>query len=363
MEKSLIERFITNNCTDEEIDNMAEWFRDQKDKPEYAKVFKGIWERENSGDLIISSDYERILDGIHHDINLSGSESIKHSNAPSENRRKIIYRRISVFSRIASVLFIPLLIFSLYTILNRDGSIISENSQGVDMYTEVRSPMGSITSLDLPDGSKVWLNHGSSLRFPQRFTGETREVKLTGEGYFEITPDKQKPFVVDAGEIQALVKGTEFNIMAYPEEGAIETTLASGKLVLQKGTSQKRDKQLLELNPNHHVSYIREEQKFVSSTVNPAKYISWKNGRLVFIDDSFPDIAKKLSRWYNVDIQLKDKELSQYTYTATFIDETLTQVLELLEIATPIKYSISEREKLPDESFTKRKVIIQNVGI
>jgi transmembrane sensor len=358
MDKELFTRFITNQCTNNEIDKVIKWFQDDAGTIDGRAFLKQIWNETEHTDTHHSVDYERILDKIHHDVNLARSNKRKLISQVGMPQKKLKLRFISVLTKIAAILFIPLLLYFMYT-YNKDKSYVSEIIKPVPLYTEITSPLGSKIYLELPDGSKVWLNHGSRMKFPQKFTGNSRTVELIGEGYFQIAHNEQKPFIVKTGEIQVLVKGTEFNLMAYPNDAVIETTLKSGKLILQREISDGRIQQIFEMKPNHHVTYLKNEKELKYSVENPDKYISWKDGVLIFRNDPIDDIIKRLSRWYNVDIQLKNQELSKYTYTATFVDESLPQILELLEIATPVTYTISKREKLPDGIFSKRKIIIQ----
>jgi len=358
MNKELFTRFINNECTPDEIDRVVKWLQNGAGTIDGKAFLRQIWNEIQHANIHHSIDYERILDSVHHDISLSRSDKIKLISSVRMSQKKVKWRVFSILSKIAAVLFIPLFLFFMYTYIITDKPILSETIKPVPVNIEVKSPLGSKTFLELPDGSKVWLNYGSLLKFPQKFTGQTRTVKLQGEGYFEIAHNEQKPFIVETGELEVLVKGTEFNLMAYPEDAVIETTLESGKAILQRKVCDGTVQRIFEMEPNHHATYLKKEKELTYSIENPDKYISWKDGILIFRDDSITDIIKKLSRWYNVDIQLEDKELSKYTYTATFVDEALPQILELLKIATPIKYTISSRIKQADGSFSKRNVTI-----
>ena len=358
MNKELFLRFINNECTPEEIDRVVKWLQNEAGTIDGKAIIRQIWNDFPQTDIPHSIDYERILDSIHHDISLSRSDKIKLISPVGNSQKKVKWRFFSILSKIAAVLFLPLLLYFMFTYIITDKPFLSETIKPVPVNIEVKSPLGSKTYLELPDGSKVWLNYGSCLKFPQKFTSQTRTVELQGECYFEIAYNEQKPFIVETGEIQVLVKGTKFNLMAYPEDAVIETTLKTGKVILQRKVSDGNVQRIFEMEPNHHAIYLKEEKELTYSIENPDKYISWKDGILIFRDDPIDDIVKKLSRWYNVDIKLKDKELSKYTYTATFVDETLPQILELLKIATPIKYTISSRIKQDDGSFSKRKVTI-----
>jgi ferric-dicitrate binding protein FerR (iron transport regulator) len=210
----------------------------------------------------------------------------------------------------------------------------------------------------LPDSSNVWLNHNSSLKYPAVFRGDSRTVELTGEGYFEVAHNPKLPFIVKAGEIQIKAIGTTFNIMAYPDEDRIETSLISGLVELQRLEQSGDIISLLKMKPTDLTVFQKSNHVISTHTINDDRYFSWKNGKLVFNKEPLGEVIKKLNRWFNVDIQIKDPELLDLTYTATFVHETLPQVMELLKLVTPIDYSISNRKETGDGTFTKREIIL-----
>ena len=351
MNKDILLRYINDKCTDKEIDEVLKWLQDEAYTYEGKLLLRQIWNYFPQLQTVPSMSYELMLNKLHHDINLSRSTQ---TGKTGNNKRS---RLISSLTRIAAILFIPLLVTLTFT-LKKLESVSSGSFEPVPVYTEITSPMGSQIFMELPDGSKVWLNHGSSMRFPQKFSGNSRTVELSGEGYFQVAHNEHKPFIVKTGDLQVLARGTEFNLMAYTDDDVIMTSLKSGKVLLQKEAEDGMIHPIFEMEPNCNASYFIRDEKLVNKFGNIDKYISWKEGKLIFRNDSIEAIAKRLSRWYNVDIQVKDKILSQYTFNATFIDESLDQILELLKIASPIDYTISQRIKQDDGSFSKRKVII-----
>jgi ferric-dicitrate binding protein FerR (iron transport regulator) len=225
-------------------------------------------------------------------------------------------------------------------------------------YNEVLSSVDAITKVTLPDGSNIWLNHSSSLKYPSVFRDNTRSVELKGEGYFEVVPNSKKPFIVTAGEIQIKATGTTFNIMAYPDEGRIETSLINGRVELQLKESNRKVMSLLKMKPNDLAIFQKSNNKIYTRTIDDDRYFSWKDGKLVFNKEPIGEVVKKLSRWFNVDIQVKDPELLDLTFTATFVHETLPQVMELITLVSPIRYSISDRKEISPGTFSKRKIIL-----
>ena len=351
MNKKLLYKYLRNQCTPEELEEVIQWFRETVGTGEGKKILAQWWrEMPEKGFYAAESelvDYERILDRIHHNVNIAQSLSL--------GKRGKLVKISKVFSRVAAVLFLPLFFVSLFFIFNggRKGGL-----HNYPLYTEIVSPYGSRIHIDLPDGSKVWLNNGSKLKFPQKFTGRERRVKLTGEAFFEVAHNPHKPFVVGAGSLQVVATGTEFDVMAYPDDYKIEATLIKGKVYIQRALPSGKVHQVYEMKPNQHAIYNEKNKKFYYINNSSDKYISWMDGKLIFRDDPLDVVIKRLERWYNVDIVINNPQLRKFTYTATFVDETLPQVLDLLKIATPINYSLIRRKKLPDGSFSKQKVII-----
>jgi ferric-dicitrate binding protein FerR (iron transport regulator) len=223
---------------------------------------------------------------------------------------------------------------------------------------EVIAPVGSRTVVQLSDGSTVHLNYGSKLKYPQNFIGETRVVNLIGEGYFEVAHNPDKPFIVNTTRLNVKALGTVFNVLAYPDEGNIETTLVEGKVVLEQSENGFKTKSIGAMEPGQHVNYNLNTGVVSSTKGSVEKYIAWKNGKMVFEDTPITRIAERLSRMFNVDIEVAD-DIKDYIYTVTFVDEPLFQILDLMTIATPVSYKALPRKKLPDGTFTKQKIIIE----
>ena len=162
-----------------------------------------------------------ILDKIHHDINLARSNKLIQDADQKAVRNKRRNYFMKFLTKAAAILFIPLLGLWVYTLYNNRYSN-HEQASFFQSYSEVYSSADAISMVRLSDGSKVWLNHSSSLKYPNIFQGKTRTVELRGEGYFEVSHNSKIPFIVNAGEIQIQAIGTAFNILAYPEDDRIE---------------------------------------------------------------------------------------------------------------------------------------------
>ncbi len=278
------------------------------------------------------------------------------SSSTIEKRKKIDF--ITRVSRIAATLSIPLLLTTIYFYqetrkLQPDYIVLSSQKKACNIF---QASLGARTQVTLPDGSIVWLNSGSSLSCPAIFDSGSRNVELKGEAFFEVVKNEKVPMVVFAGNLKVKVYGTKFNMNAYPDEEQIKTTLVEGKVTIIPGDSRKE----YQLSPGYTASYTVENQKLQITKVDDMDSFSgWKDGKLLFHDEPFAYIIKRLERWYNVDIQLADSSLGAYSLYATFFDESIEQILDIFSRSIPIKIECPKRVKNPDGLYSKRQIIIK----
>ena len=349
MKKNLLIKYLNDKCSEEELRDVIEWIKNDAIE-DYGKALgESLWKSMEFNDNMMEKEkYELLLGKIHNKI-------VKRNSVKEEYFLRSAFKWLS---RAAAILFIPILILLIYTNTHNFNIIKDFSNLTVDSL-EIVTPVGSQTVVQLSDGSEVYLNHGSKLKYPQEFSGRTREVVLIGEGYFNVVHNPEKPFIVKTSNLTVTALGTSFNVMSYPDENVIEATLVEGKLLVEKKIGPN-DKQLIgTMIPNQHISFNKNSDKIISSIGDVEKYVSWKDGKLIFKNESIVEITKRLSRWYNVDFDFKDSDASEYTYTATFVDETLFQILDLMKIATPINYKTVARKKLPDGTYTKQHIIIE----
>jgi ferric-dicitrate binding protein FerR (iron transport regulator) len=223
---------------------------------------------------------------------------------------------------------------------------------------EVIAPLGSKTVVQLSDGSEVQLNYGSKIKYPHFFSNDIREITLIGEGFFKVAHNPEKPFIVKAGNLNIKAVGTTFNVLAYPDDDAIETTLVSGMVILEKVKKDGKNETMGIMKPGLHVNYNLRNGSISGTEGNIEKYISWTDGKLIFEDTPILQVTERLSRMFNVDFEVKD-EIKDYNYTVTFKDDPLYQILDLMAIATPIVYKTVPRQKLTDGSYSKQKIILE----
>lgn len=359
MDKELLHKYFNNCYTEEELNHILTWIKKSANTSEGKALLYKMWEELPEEDQNLKTNFDLLLDRIHHQVNLDQSATLLRTleQNPLKYPRKQYFMRI--IRNAAAILMLPFLGFGLYM----SSKYYSSKQDPVlvnQAYNEVFSSVDAITKVTLPDGSNVWLNHSSTLRYPATFREKCRTVELDGEGYFEVAHDSTMPFIVNTGEIEIVALGTTFNILAYPDEGKIETSLINGSVKLQRVEEDGSVIQLLKMEPTDLVVYNKINKKILTRNISDDRYFSWKSGKLVFNKEPMGEVIKKLGRWFNVDIQVQDPKLLDLTFTGTLINETLPQVLELMALITPIRYSISTRHELSTGTFSKRLVILSS---
>ncbi len=357
MNKGLLDKYCNNTCTDRELLTVLDWFRESSMTGEGKSMLFKVWEELHEDDVSPEINFDLILDSIHHKVNLNQSKTTL-LTAPHILKEKMRMNFVNVLSRVAAILLLPVLALGLYIYINykSEKKLLSSLDES---YNEVFSSSDAITKVTLMDGSNVWLNHNSSLRYPVVFRSNDRRVELKGEGYFEVASNPGNPFIVNTGELEIKAIGTTFNIMAYPEEDRIETSLIEGVVQIERIDPDGNKIPNIEMKPTDLATYNRMSKEISIRDIDDNRYFSWKEGKLIFNGEPMGEVVRKLSRWFNVDIVIADPELYELDYTATFINETLPQVLELIALMSPVSYSVSDREQTGQGTFARRRVVMR----
>ena len=221
---------------------------------------------------------------------------------------------------------------------------------------EVSTRKGSKSKIQLPDGSVVWLNAGSKLTYNKEYGQQIREVTLTGEGYFDVMKNKEKPFIIHTSNINIKVLGTAFNVKAYPEDKQTETSLIRGSIEV---TINNRPADKFTLSPNEKLIVENEfftkkeaeksDSKYAQPaiSINKLKYSAidsgvaetqWIDNKLVFNDESFAELVIRMERWYDVEIEINDPQLQQKRMTGNFEKETIDQAIDALKEMIPFRH-------------------------
>ena len=262
-------------------------------------------------------------------------------------KRKQVYHQLM---RYAAFLTLPLLLTSLVL-----GYLYFHEPEQDDRYAEITAATGSVIRFELPDHSVVWLNAGSTLRYPTVFRKDNRYVDLRGEAYFDVQADRECPFYVNTPNgLSIYVYGTKFNVSAYEDDDIIETVLEKGKVNVISPDRQT----ITQLTPGERLLYDKHSQKLVKNKVDVYEKVAWKDGKLIFRNTALEDIFKRLERHFNVEIQFSNKSGKEYKYRATFRNETLPQILDYLSKSATLKWRTEEPEQQTDDTFTKKRIIV-----
>lgn len=202
----------------------------------------------------------------------------------------------------------------------------------------ITTPRGGQYKVELEDGTRVWLNAASSIKFPQAFTGTNREVELSGEAYFEVAKNKTKPFIVKANGTQVQVFGTHFNVNAYSDNSDVTTTLVEGSVRMSNAASA------VMLLPGQQGTVAQNGAAIKMSKADTEESLAWVNGFFVFHDESIINIMKQVVRWYDVDVQYNDEDVKQNEFGGTISRyKNITELLNNMQLTGTIHYKIEGR--------------------
>ncbi len=209
-------------------------------------------------------------------------------------------------------------------------------------YNTLIVPRGGEYQVTLSDGTRVWLNAASSLRYPTQFQGKERKVVLSGEGYFEVAPDKEHPFLIEAETSSVQVLGTKFNYKAYPDDPATTIALAEGQIIVKRN---KKEKDEALLKPGYGAIINSGKDDIQIQKVNLESELAWINGMFIFDNESLGNIMKRLSRWYDVQITYENGVDTLFHFTGRIQKyENISAILHLIELTRKVKFEVEGRE-------------------
>jgi len=246
----------------------------------------------------------------------------------SQKRKYFLYRRIAQIA--AAIIVVSL---SVWTGTELD------NRKQKHQYTEIFSPAGQKTRIVLPDSTIVLLNGNSQIRYSRNFNEDSRNVELTGEGYFDVRKDLSRQFIVKTSELDVKVFGTSFNVKAFENDQTVEIGLKNGQIGIDRN-----EKEIVQLTPGQVATFDKKEQKLDVGKMDINLVSAWTREEMVFEEDSLEEIVKYMERWYGVDIQvapeLRDGELLTFKVKT----ESLGELLKLINLLKPIKYHIDGKQ-------------------
>lgn len=331
----LREYFRGINGKDDES-RVIDLFSDDSRKEELKELLSGQFDELMKSRELPGKNLDHILHRIHYNINMSDRRK-------SSSRSHVIFRRLY---RVAAAIMLPLLFF-----WGIRGFI--DHRQHSNAFAEIHAPGWTRINFTLPDGSTGWLQSKSVLRYKVDFEKD-RKVELEGEAFFDVKSDSKNPFIVDAGEIAVKVHGTRFNVTSWRDDKNIEVVLEEGKIELVSEDSNSS----IFLEPSELAVFDRGVKTIVTEVVEANKYLSWTEGKLVFRNDPLDVVERRIERWYNVDVEVTGSFADDFRLRATFVDESLEEVLEILKKSLKVDYVIENQGLISDSTYGRKKVKI-----
>jgi transmembrane sensor len=316
--KHLFNLYIQNRCNEAEI---KELFKLLKQYPATNQLDAELTDLWNTIDTEETS-YEPNWDQLYQNV----------SNTPTPQNKVTTIKLIQKswnFAAAAAV-FIGVFFALLFTVFQRNTPHVN--------YITYTVPFKTTKTLILADGSKVVLNAGTTIRYPQSFTGKTREVSLNGEAYFQVAHLTDKPFIVHSGKLQTQVLGTSFNVDAYAKASALQVSVVSGKVAVKEASTGKQ----LMLVANQQATLNGTTNSFEKTIISDAENaIAWQEGKLIFEDASLDEIATELSLKFGIQTRLSNDRLKNCRISAVFQHKSLPQILTVITRLTGSSYTLN----------------------
>ena len=342
--KQLIAGHLSDSLNPDELTALRSWINESPDNKKYFNSMLHVWS--------LSAD------------SLSEQRKGKSLFALAEKLSRSSKTRVHTFwtwQRIAASWVIIISTGVMGWLLNDVRSAeVEQTESSVTVYARA----GSQSAVDMPDGTKVWLNGNSKLTYNNTYGYRDREVQLTGEACFDVITDPEKPFIVKAGNLSIKALGTTFNVKAYPEDKAVTTTLVKGKVVVE-GKDENNNLFSIAMKPNENVTYRTEwhvpEAQIQSGVIDPAVpdsiivepvvvenniktelYTSWKDDLWIIEKQNLGNLSKNFERRYNVQIVFTSENIKNYRFSGSIQNEPVEQVMKILRRTIPLKYSFDK---------------------
>ncbi|MDD4191968.1 MAG: FecR domain-containing protein [Mangrovibacterium sp.] len=317
---TLIAKAFSGNASPEELKQLEEWKAgSEENRRIYEKCLK-LWQTSPFwiSQKTVDDDYTRISFRILRDIASRRTPGI-----------------LSLIYKAAAILLLPVLIaFGWYYLKS------SQNDRPLQ-YTEIAAPEGQISKCTLADGTEVWLNSGTTIRYDNRYNDRYRDVTLDGEAYFKVSGDKGRPFRVQAGVVQVRALGTSFNVSVHKNSRTVETILEEGSVQI---IPNEREGRPVLIGPGERAVYDAGKQKIGIEKVDTELYTAWHEGKFLFKDAALSDIFRKLERVYNVTIEFEDTTIGRIRLRGIFeYNHNIVDALFKIRMTTGLNYRIQGR--------------------
>lgn len=349
-------RYLKNEISEKEKTELFDWVYEKEENEKLFYHLKDMWETAQfehiSKNANTEAEWEKLV--------LTAIKQESDYFQEKKTKSRTIYRAIQIAALVVIALGVGFFV----------QKFIPEESN----YASVTVPYGAKSELELPDGSKVWVNSGSKIKYPTNVNSKEVNLYLEGEAYFDIVKNPKRTLNVKTSTINIQVHGTTFNVKSYNDEDVVETTLLEGSISITGSVGNKVIKTPIFLKPNEQATLIKSEKtldvsfkdeqlsksdkKHSESTdivqkksqprlqikegINSEEFVLWKYNVLSFKNERFEELAISLERWYNVEISIEDQDLKNSRYTGTFEKETIEQAMDALSLSLPFTYKIDK---------------------
>lgn len=325
---SNILKFLSGSASSQEREELFNWLKESRENRIHYFKIKKIW---------IESDFpgnEETLDQSWERLKLRTI----HATPPASKKNKsvITFRKLLLAATVVILLGITVLMgIELRSIAKFDQTV-----------HEITVPRGARTNLILPDGTTVWLNAGSTLKYKANFGRQNRDVTLEGEAFFDVTPDPGHVFRVNTNDMKIRVLGTQLNVKSYPGDISSQATLIKGEVEVSV-IHESRIHHPVKLTPNQKAVYPRDSDTlFIEQVKDAYEQSLWKEGKLVFRSETLANIARELERFYNVEIVFKDDSARDIKFSGIIEEVAIENVMRAIASVSSISYEIKENRVL-----------------
>ena len=329
MEETLLIGYLKGLLSPQDIEKVEEWYNNSADN---KKKLEDLYF------LLFVSNRLDTMKGVDED------KSFNQFKEKIKNRKHVTVKRLSVLKKTIAIaaIFVGLLFMgSTLTLF-----LLDNTAQAMIVSTQ----LGERAQVTLPDGTKVWLNACSNIKYSKSYLGLKRKVTLNGEGYFEVAPMKIFPFVVTNNSSQIKVLGTHFNVKCNEDDNHITASLLEGSILF---SDKITDLQVL-LKPGEEIIYDRNSNKYTLQTIQSNEdIVGWIDGKIIFNNATFEEIARKLERHYNVKISSADDKIKKERFNADFeAPDNIYQIISILEVTKKFNYELHKN---------KREIVISSI--
>lgn len=350
-------KVLQNKASDAEVNDVDSWLSQNPENSKSYEEFRAMWQL---------SGIKSSTDAYDPDMAWKNVMPLLDSTPPLQESQEPKSSFVRSLLKIAAIVVVAFGLGMLTMVLFQHRA----TTQVRNVFTEQIVPYGSKSQVTLPDGTKIWLNAGSSLKYSQDYNARSREVFLEGEAYFEVTANKHLPFVVKTYGVMVKVVGTAFNLKAYREEKKIEAVVDRGTVKLYGTDSLPSFPKELVLtakqkvtigipeepsqNLQHQTTAVRQEvatpKITLTNNVETILYTSWKDKRWIIEREELGSLAVKIGRRYDVEVEFESEALKHFTFSGIIEDETLGQVLKVISLTAPVSYTLDKKHLVLKEN-------------